>query len=94
MAIHLYLSLAFTVLVQAIPEDIHILVILALMALYQNISRQSMVLNIITSGAYFWGTELVVFAKDSKFDSIIIKVHLQALEGYLHTSKVEKDEDS
>jgi hypothetical protein len=39
VAIHLYLSLAFTVLVQAIPEDIRILVILALRALYQNRSR-------------------------------------------------------
>ena len=43
---------------------------------------------------YFWGTESIVFAKDSKFDSIMIKVHLRALEGYLHTSEVEKDEDS
>jgi hypothetical protein len=39
-------------------------------------------------------TKPVVFAKDNKFDSIMIKVHLRALEGYLHTSEVEKDEDS
>ena len=40
--------------------------------------------------------EIVVICvnKDSKFDSIVIKVHLRALEGYLHTSEVEKDEDS